>query len=143
MRIFTENFMSKTEQIKNIDKIVNNWLTSSDDDYKVMNSLFHSKNYNWALFLGHIVMEKLLKAYYVKKRLEHAPLTHNLYRLAELSELELTEEHADWLDKITTFNINARYDDYKKEFYTLCTPSFAQEWITKIGTLRQWIKQKL
>ena len=63
--------------------------------------------------------------------------------MAELSEMELTEEYADWLDKITTFNLNARYDDYKREFYSLCTSDFTTEWIEKIKTLRTWIKQML
>ncbi|MDR2907771.1 MAG: HEPN domain-containing protein [Bacteroidales bacterium] len=135
--------MNKVEKIKNTDKVVSYWLTSSDDDYEVMNSLYESKKYAWTLFLGHIVIEKLLKAYYVKKHQEHAPFTHNLYRLAELSEIEMTEEYAEWFFKITTFNLNARYDDYKKEFNKMCTDSFTKEWIEKINTLRTWIKQML
>ena len=135
--------MSEADKIKNVEKVFCYWLDASDDDYKVMVSLYDAKNYAWALFLGHIVMEKLLKAYYVKKHERHAPFTHNLYRLAELSELEVTEEYANWLDKVTTFNINARYEDYKKEFRKLCTASFAKEWIEKINTLQQWIKQML
>jgi hypothetical protein len=66
-----------------------------------------------------------------------------LYRLAELNEFELTEEYADWLDKVTSFNINARYDDYKKDFYALCTVDFTKEWIEKIKILRLWIQQML
>jgi HEPN domain-containing protein len=62
----------------------------------------------------------------------HAPFTHNLYRLAELNELKLTDEYSDWLDKITSFNMNARYDDYKREFNLLCTAEFASEWIEKL-----------
>ncbi|MDX2197019.1 MAG: HEPN domain-containing protein [Cytophagales bacterium] len=73
------------------------------------------------IVLGHISVEKLLKALYVKKYKNHAPLLHNLYRLAELNNLDITAEKSDWLDKITSFNINARYDDYKREFYILCT----------------------
>jgi HEPN domain-containing protein len=95
------------------------------------------------LLLGHISTEKLLKAFYVKKNGEHAPFKHNLYRLAELIGLELSEEHADWLDEITSFNLNARYDDYKKEFYKLCTPQYTHAWIEKIKILRLWIKEKL
>lgn len=91
--------------------------------------------------LGHISIEKLLKAYYVHKNKKHAPYTHNLYRLAELSEIELTDDQSDMLDKITSFNINARYDDYKREFYLICTPDFTKEWIEKIKILRVWIKQ--
>ena len=125
----------------NIDKIVKHWIETSDDDSETMLTLFHSKIYHWALFMGHISIEKLLKAYFVEKNQQHAPFTHNLYRLAELGGLEISEEYAEWLFKITTFNLNARYDDYKKEFYAMCTVDFAEEWIEKIKILRQWIKQ--
>jgi len=47
------------------------------------------------------------------------------------------------LDKITAFNLNARYDDYKREFYNLCTPEFTNVWIEKIKILRLWIKEML
>jgi HEPN domain-containing protein len=129
----------------NIDsaKIVKHWMDTSDEDYLTMLSLYGSKSYSWSLFIGHISIEKLLKAVYVKKHKKHAPLIHNLYRLAELSKLEITEEQSDWLDKITTFNINARYDDYKREFYSLCTEEFTREWIENIKILREWIKKML
>jgi len=126
-----------------VDKIVRHWVDTSDEDYRTMINLFDSKSYGWSLFLGHILIEKLLKSYFVSKTKKHAPFTHNLYRLAELCELELTDEYADWLDKITAFNINARYDDYKKEFYSMCTAEFTSDWIEKIKTIRSWIKQML
>ena len=135
--------MDGSDSIINFEKTVNYWLSSSDDDYRVMMDLYKSKNYNWALFLGHISVEKLLKAYYVKKHQNHAPFSHDLFRLAELCELEISEEYANWLDKITSFNINARYEDYKREFYSLCSVSYTEEWITKINTLQKWIKQML
>ena len=120
-----------------IDKIFKHWLETSDDDFNTMLVLFRLKSYHWALFMGHIAIEKLLKSYFVKTHQNHAPFTHNLYRLAELCDLEISEEQAEWLFKITTFNLNARYDDYKKEFYTMCTVDFAKEWIEKIKKLQQ------
>ena len=126
-----------------VDKIVKHWIDTSEEDFQTMLNLFDSKSYGWSLFLGHISIEKLLKAYYVSKNKKHAPFTHNLYRLAELNELELTDQYADWLDKITSFNLNARYDDYKREFNTLCTIDFTKDWIEKIKTTRSWIKQML
>ena len=126
-----------------IYKIIEHWIETSDDDFNTMLTLFQSKTYHWALFMGHISIEKLLKAYFVKKNRIHAPFTHNLYRLAELGGLEISEEYAEWFFKITTFNLNARYDDYKKEFYAICTADFTKEWIEKIKTLQQWIKQML
>jgi HEPN domain-containing protein len=126
-----------------IDKIVKHWIDTSEEDFQTMLSLYDSKTYGWSLFLGHISIEKLLKAYYVKKHKQHAPRLHNLYRLAELNEIALSDEYSDWLDKITSFNLNARYDDYKREFYTLCTKDFASNWIQKITNIRIWIKQML
>ena len=134
-----------SEENLNIDvnKVVRHWIDTSEEDYQTMLSLFDSNSYGWSLFLGHISIEKLLKAYYVSKNKKHAPFSHNLYRLAELSGLELTEEYADWLDKITFFNLHARYDDYKREFYSLCTVDFTKDWIEKINIIRSWIIQML
>lgn len=134
--------MSESNGI-NIEKITTHWLETSEEDFQTMLTLYDAKSYSWSLFLGHISTEKLLKAYYVKTFQKHAPFTHNLYRLAELNELELSEEYADWLDKITAFNLNARYDDYKREFNLLCTPEFTKDWIEKIKIIRQWIKSML
>ena len=126
-----------------VEKIVKHWVDTSEEDYKTMLSLYNSRAFSWSLFLGHISVEKLLKAYYVNRFKKHAPFTHNLYRLAELNELELSEKYADWLDEITSFNLNARYDDYKREFNTICTPEFTSDWINNIKTIRKWIKQML
>ena len=126
-----------------VDRIVKHWIETSDEDFKTMLTLYEAKSYSWALFIGHISTEKLLKALYVKRLKKHAPFTHNLYRLGELLELEMTDEYADWLDEITSFNLNARYDDYKKEFYKLCTADYAKEWIDRIKIIRTWIKEML
>ena len=127
----------------NIEKTYNHWIDTSDKDFNTMIHLFDSKDYHWSLFIGHIVIERLMKACIVLKTGLHAPLTHDLTKLANLSGLQFTEEYLDWLDTITTFNINARYDSYKEAFYKKCTFDFTTEWIEKIKILRLWIKQKL
>jgi HEPN domain-containing protein len=134
-----------TDDNRNIDteKIVKHWIDTSDEDFQTMLSLYDAKSYAWALFLGHISVEKLLKAVYVSKYKKHAPFIHNLYRLAELCNINMTDEQSDWLDKVTSFNLNARYDDYKREFYLLCTVEFTKEWINKIKVIRSWIKRML
>ncbi len=134
--------MSEEKEI-NVEKIVNHWVKTSDEDFDTMNSLFKSKTYHWSLFLGHISTEKLLKAYFVQTKKKHSPPIHNLIRIAEKSNLELTEEYEDWLDAISLFNINARYDDFKREFYKQCTEEFTKMWIERIKEIREWIKEKL
>lgn len=118
------------------------WIESADRDFETMEHLFEKKDYNWALFIGHLVIEKLLKAYYVKNNEDHPPLIHNLLRLAEKTGLELNEDQKDMLVTVTTFNIRARYDDYKSEFYKTCTKEFTEEWSNKIKDFRKWIKNQ-
>ena len=127
----------------NNKKLFNYWIKSSDNDYKTMNHLLESKDFNWALFMGHLVIEKLLKAYYVKTINNNVPLTHDLLRLAELSKLILSEEQKDILDLITTFNIKTRYDDYKMEFYKKCNKKFTTNSINKIKKFKKWLKKQL
>ena len=90
-----------------VEKIYNHWVSTSDKDYNTMIHLFKVKDYQWALFIGHIVVEKLLKAKIVKATFEHSPFTHDLRRLAKLSKIEFQIDQLGWLDTITTFNLNA------------------------------------
>jgi len=90
-----------------------------------------------------LVIEKLLKALFVKKVGEYPPLIHDLRRICEKSGVELDMQQKIILDSISRFNINARYDDYKQSFYLLCTEKFTNEWIEKIKNCRLWIKEQL
>lgn len=127
----------------NKEELTAYWVESSDRDYKTMQHLFKKKDYSWALFVGHLVIEKLIKAYYVKNVGIKHPFGHDLLRLAVEAKLELGEEQKDILDTISTFNIRARYDDYKSGFYKLCTKEFSKEWMKKIIGFRQWLKEML
>ncbi len=131
------------DKIENIDKIVRHWLDSADNNQKTMSNLVDSKDYSWALFLGHLVIEKTLKALYVKRLQKHAIFSHDLLRLARHIDLEIGEEFEEWLDKITTFNLNARYDNYKQDFYQLCTKDFADIWLERIEIIRLWLRNQL
>jgi HEPN domain-containing protein len=122
------------------EKIIQYWLETSDKDFETMNHLFLSKDFHWCLFMGHLVLEKLLKAKVVKYSNSHAPFTHDLTRLASLSNIDFSDEQLDYLDTISTFNLNARYDSYKQAFYKKCTSDFTLEWFDKIKILQQWIK---
>ena len=125
------------------ERIVNHWLESSDKDFKTMMDLHLTQNNNWALFMGHLVIEKLLKSLYVKNMDDYPPMIHDLRRIIEKANVKLDTNQQILLDSITRFNINARYDDYKQSFYLLCTDSFTAEWIEKIKECRLWIKSML
>ncbi len=71
------------------ERIVNHWIESSDKDFKTMLDLYKTQNNSWALFMGHLVIEKLLKALFVKCNDELPPLIHDLRRLCEKSNVML------------------------------------------------------
>ena len=130
-------------QIENSEDIVKHWLQSAERNYITMNNLLNSKDNSWALFMGHLVIEKTLKAIYVNKFEKHPIFTHDLLRLASKANITVSDEYEEWLDKVTTFNLNARYENYKQDFYKLCTKEFTNNWINKIKELRQWLINQL
>lgn len=125
------------------DEIIEYWLDSANADFKAMNSLFKNGHYVWALFLGHLVIEKLLKAIYVKNVGVDAPYIHNLVRIAEDTKLGLTEKQKDFLAEVTTFNIKARYPDYKGRFYRKASKEFTVHYIKGIKEFRKWLLKKI
>ena len=127
----------------NKNNVYNYWVESSDDDYKTTLDLYNTGNYGWALFVEHLVIEKLLKAYYVKTQNTYPPMLHDLRRLGESASIEFDEDMVVTIETISQFNIRARYDDYKRNFYKLCTREFTDEWIEKIKQIRLWIKKML
>jgi hypothetical protein len=68
---------------------------------------------------------------------------HDLVRLAEKPGISLTEAQSDVLDTVSTFNLQARYDDYKMAFHGKCSQTFTEKWIDEIKGFREWIKNKL
>jgi len=122
------------------EKIIKYWVDSSEEDFETMKAMYESKRYSWSMFVGHLMIEKLLKALYVKVNNTFPPLIHNLLRLAEKCDLNLNEEQRLFIVTVTAFNINARYDDYKMTFQKTCTPEFSATWIDKLKNQRLWIK---
>ena len=110
-----------------------------------MKILYENKKNTWCLFIGHLVIEKLLKGLYAKNNKEnpYALKSHNLLLLAEKCGLELTNTQVEKLQIIAQFNISARYDDYKESFNQKCTNEYTKEQILNIEEVRRWIKELL
>ena len=125
--------------------IMEYWINSAERDYDTMKVMFQNKKNTWCLFLGHLVIEKLLKGLYALNNKEN-PYTiksHNLLALAEKCKLDLTPEQIRKLQIITQFNISARYDDYKESFYQKCTDEYTALQVKNIEEVYIWLKNLL
>ena len=119
------------------------WLATAEHDYKTMSGLFRIKRYSDALFFGHLVLEKILKAFVARQTKEQAPKTHNLIRLMELAKIDLTESQMDVLSKANQFNLRTRYPDAKLRFYKIATKEYAKKNLIPIKKLYKELCQEL
>ena len=120
------------------------WIQSADRDLETAETLFASKRYDWCLFIAHLVLEKGLKAVYVRDNNNSIPpRIHNLVKLAEKTSLTLSDEQKLFFDKVSDFNLEVRYPDYRNEFYRECTMEYAETNFTKIKEHYQWLKSLL
>ena len=115
------------------------WLEGADHDLDVAESLFIAAKYDWCLFLGHLVLEKTLKALVALRDDKIPAKTHNLVRLAADAGIGLSEDQKVFLDEVNDFNLEIRYPDFKREFYALCTREFAERYFRKIKEFRLWL----
>ena len=130
--------------MNNID-LMNFWMESANEDYDTMLYMKAGKKNTWCLFMGQMVIEKLLKAVYAKNNVSapYAPKSHDLMYLAQKNNLIVTETQQLYLNEITRFNLNSIYDDYKREFSQKCTDEYTEEQIKKVEEVKQWLENIL
>jgi len=120
------------------------WVETSEADLASMESVFIAGRYDWSLFIGHLALEKILKAAWIKNNESNIPTrTHILLKISEEAKLEFKEEEILILNRVTNFNLETRYPDYKMEFLKGCTKEFAEENIKKIKGIYECIKEKI
>jgi HEPN domain-containing protein len=101
--------MPKEEKIKY-------WIRSADQDWLVAKHLFEKKDYPYALFFGHLTIEKMIKAVFTEKYDKTPPFSHNLVYLFEKTGLKANIELLGLLEEVSDFHLEARYPDQKFSF---------------------------
>jgi len=125
------------------DELIAFWCSEAERDFEVMQALFEKSYHTWALFVGHLVLEKFLKALYVVKVGPEAPRSHHLLKLARDCGMQPTPRQEEALLEITTFNLRGRYPDFKLSFHRKATRTFTQKHLDTIVELKQWIMSEL
>ncbi len=123
-------------------EVVKFWFTSSADDLDTAKKLFETQKYHYALYFCQMAIEKQIKGLIVEKSDQHATRTHDLITLAEQLGLNLSPNHLEQFRTITQFNLNARYDTYKRNFYHKATKSYATQWLKITKDILLWLKKQ-
>jgi HEPN domain len=91
-----------------IQKTVQYWIEGAVYDIEVAEALFEKEKYPYALFMGHLALEKLLKALVVRATKNHAPHTHSLPLLAQKTGLKMPQKTVRALARFMEFHFEAR-----------------------------------
>ena len=83
----TDDRLKKLVRLK-----IDYWINSASHDLDVSETLFKNGKYDWCLFIAHLVLEKMLKAFYVKNICKLPPRIHDLVRMAKMAKIEFDEE---------------------------------------------------
>jgi HEPN domain-containing protein len=126
------------------DDHIQYWKTTAESDWQAVQNLFEKGSYLQAMFFSHLVLEKLLKAHWVKDNRENVPpKTHNLTILHDQTDLELTETDQEFIVEMNTFQLAGRYPDYHFKISKLCTPTYTKEKLEAIEKLKLYILSML
>lgn len=130
--------------MSDFDKI-DYWLEMVDYDLETAKAMLKSKRYLYVGYMCNQVIEKMLKAYYVKVKSTQPPYTHKLIRLAEESNIYklFDDNQKDFLDIISPLNIEARYPTQKQDLLASLTEEKCINIIERTEELVLWIKSKL
>lgn len=107
--------------------------------------MLQTGRYLYVGFMCHQTIEKILKAYYIYIKEEHAPRTHNLNLLARESGIyyDMTEDQKDFLDLLEPLNIEARYPTDKERIMSSLNRERCNEILSKTMEMMKWIKSRL
>jgi len=126
-----------------VAKTLDYWSEGAVYDLDTGKSLIKTKRYPYALFFGHLALEKILKAHVVKSSKTHAPYTHSLPLLAQRSGLRIPDDYLESLSEVMEFHIESRYPDATKVFHKKCTERYTKSRMKEIEEIFLWLKKQL
>ncbi|MBM4176906.1 MAG: HEPN domain-containing protein [Ignavibacteria bacterium] len=130
--------------MQNKSNAIKYWCESAKHDLDSAFAIFSSERYDWSLFVGHLALEKLLKALWIKNNDDIIPpRIPNLVKLAEDANFKLSDAEKLFLFEVNDFNIETRYPDKKFDFYKKCNKGFAEDYLTRIKEFFDCILKKI
>ncbi|KKR78518.1 MAG: HEPN domain protein [Candidatus Nomurabacteria bacterium GW2011_GWA2_40_9] len=123
------------------EELTKYWFDSAEQDLLTADALMNSKRYMHSLFFCHLMLEKILKGI-ISRFDDTSYMTHDLLLLLEKAKIEINKDQAKFLGEVNTFNIRARYDDYKNSLYNKATEQYANDYFNRSREFKKWIEQK-
>lgn len=126
-----------------IEEQIQYWIETAENDIPVAKNMFDNGYYVWSLFIAHLVLEKIIKAHYVKDTQQTPPKNHDLVSLERRTKLNLSKEQREFLLKVNNFNLESRYPDFKRDAFKVATKDYTEDYLKRIMEMYEWLKSKI
>ena len=120
------------------------WLKSSEDDELSMYALYESGRYTHSLFFGHLYLEKICKALWVKSNNGNTPpFIHNLVKLLTAIDTGLSENDMLFLDDLNKYQLSGRYPEYTFSLQRHTTKDYTIYCLNYIKEINACLRKKI
>ena len=120
------------------------WLKSSIEDEITMRSLYNDGRYTHSLFFGHLYLEKLCKALWVRNNNGNTPpFIHNLLKLLPEEGSGLSDDDLLFLDDLNKYQLSGRYLEYTFSLQKQTTQDYTTYCINYIKKISECLLEKI
>ena len=120
------------------------WVDTANKDWVAIQKIYKARAYLHALFFAHLVLEKLLKAHWVKDNEGNTPpKIHNLVMLARKTKLLLEDDDLIFLDRMNDVQLEGRYPDYIKNVFKIYKRKETALILEKVDNIRKCLLKNL
>jgi len=88
------------------------WLKQADYDFETAKAMFDTGRYIYSIFMCHLTIEKVLKAWYTKQNQEIPPKIHDLIFLIKKIKITISTEFLEFLEELNTLSVPTRYPEH-------------------------------
>ncbi len=123
-----------------VQKQIDYWQTSSNEDFAAAESLLEKGHLRHCLFFAHLAIEKMLKAHVTRQTKDVPPRIHNLVRLAEIANIKLDSERVEFLREFGIYQLEGRYPDSEQ---VSVDSDIVRDEISRAKEMLIWLKTQL
>jgi HEPN domain-containing protein len=120
------------------------WLNTATEDEITMNLLYKDGRYTHCLFFGHLYIEKIYKAIWIKNNKGNTPpYIHNLIRILQGIEVGLSDEQYLFMEILNKYQLSGRYADYTNDLKKRTSKELTMLYINRINELDTCLRKNL
>jgi HEPN domain-containing protein len=123
-----------------ISRQIQYWRSGAIEDWEVAVELVNAGRTRHGLFFAHLALEKVLKAHVCRTIGDLAPRIHTLLRLAERTDLSVSEDQRLFLARFDRYQLEGRYPDMLPVAPDIET---AQNELRQAQEVFEWLTQRL